>query len=166
MWNGGYITGCGYVDLLQQLKQKVASTNIHSTTEILEMVKDIDETSSLPFDAKRETHWMFTYQTIIDDKETFRVAIVDPSDNMEYRVLNKLTCTIWLDSDAAEKLISQVTSHIRPISDFENRDQAVQYYYDIMGQLFGIGSNESASVSNNFDMVVGYVDGYVTVFDT
>lgn len=159
-WNGGYITGCGYVALLNELKTRMAKENIERTDDILKIMQDIELSCDFPDEMVQETHWLFTYITEIDQCPEFRIAMIDPHQTADFRVLNNRNCTIWLNSDKVESLINQVNQQIMSFSDFDNIQNAVGYYIEMLTQLFTIGASESQSVSTSFDVVFGVDGGY------
>jgi hypothetical protein len=60
-WSGGYITGNGYVDLIDKLKKKISSTSVSSTTQILEMTNSLsNELKGMPLNFIKQTRWVIT----------------------------------------------------------------------------------------------------------
>lgn len=61
-WGGGLVTGSGYVPLLSELKSKLSQVNITTTDQILDLAKDISESSiEQPEYWRATTNWMFSY---------------------------------------------------------------------------------------------------------
>jgi hypothetical protein len=160
-WSGGYITGNGYVDLIDILKNKIRSTNITSTSQIIEMVSDLNnELDNIPGDFTKQTRWVISLCSGTEEVVTPKIGYIEPfSDNVN--MLTEGSCLVWNNMPEHVLLALQVETekHVRRIDSFDTFSDAVTHYNGLFQQLFKLGSSHDETVSKEFEFSVVLSDG-------
>lgn len=160
-WSGGYITGHGYVDLIDKLKEKISSTNVNSTTQILEMTNYLsDELKGLPSSYINQTRWVITFCSGTEEVITPKIGYIEPS-SANVNMLSEGSCLVWLNipTDAMQMLQSETKKHIRRVDSFDDFSEVVTHYRSLFQQLFALGSSLDETACSNFEFSVVLSDG-------
>ncbi len=160
-WSGGYITGNGYVDLIDKLKKKINSTKITSTTQILEMTNSLsNELEGMPSSFIKQTRWVITLCSGTEAVVTPKIGYIEPF-SANVNMLTERSCLVWLNisADAMQILQSETEKHIRRVDSFDEFNEAVSHYRSLFQQLFEFGSSHDDTVSSEFEYSVVLSDG-------
>ena len=152
-WNGGFITGSGYVEVLDELKTRLAQKDIQLTDQILELVSDIDRLEHIDTAKKMVTNWMITYFSEVDGNVLSRIAMLKPGQKEGLTMLNDGACSVWLDHPISTELMDNVSKSIKPLSSFSEPKKAFDYYMQILRDLFIQGAEIKETVSASFEVV-------------
>jgi len=160
-WSGGYITGNGYVDLIDKLKSKISSTNINSTTQIMEMTNTLsNELNDIPLEFTKQTRWVITLCSGTGEVVTPKIGYIEPF-SANVNLLPEGKCLVWLNisDDALLMFKSEIEKNIRRVDSFITTSEAVSHYKSLFQQLFKLGSSYDETVSECFEYSVLLSDG-------
>lgn len=159
-WNGGYITGSGYVEVLNDLKNEISNNEITSTYEIIDLAVRISN-----FHGKRNTaildssNWMITYTTETPTGNECRIGIISARKPNEMRALCDMTSTIWAKIPNLDSEISILNGSLRPIQEFSGIDESITYHASLLNQLFIDMAKCDETVCSSYDFCVQLRDG-------
>ncbi|WP_159817932.1 hypothetical protein [Colwellia sp. 20A7] len=154
-WNGGIITGCGYVPLLSDLKSYLKTTEITNTNQIVALTKQ--SVSSLPSYAnawKNQTHWMFSYLAPGDESNECRLGYIKSGSPDEVRMLYPMTSTIWAKLPDIEQRLNYLNESLKPLSASNEFNDNLQYHLGLIDDLFAYASTVDQTVSREFDYYI------------
>lgn len=118
----GLVTGSGFVDLLNRVKNRIALNQICHTDEILTIIKAEREAIAQKLrytdEAERKilfhTGWLFSYRTIIGDEIRIRLAIYHPSiDEQHYATVNENDIIAVFPLDIAPEQTKYLNERLR-----------------------------------------------------
>ncbi|RYL23844.1 hypothetical protein [Acinetobacter baumannii] len=142
-WNGGYITGTGYVPLLTSIKNAAASDNVWTYGEIEDALKNTLNTNVF------HQHWINTtnFASIyLTSKGT--MAVLTQAKNCRTSIVDKNTCTILVkDVD-----VSSYEDEINTLLQKKSIDFLA--LRDCLIELFEYVSKHNATVSKAFDFAI------------
>lgn len=160
-WSGGYITGCGYVDLLDKLKHKISEHKIENTTQIFDVINEMnDELEGLPEEFVTTTRWVLSFCSGSEENTSPKLTYVEAGSN-EVRGFEAGDCFVWLHlpADVLKSLAEQVKLNILRLDSFASMEEAFSHYLGIFNQLFQLGSEQDETVCSSYEFSVIFADG-------
>jgi|GEM_PF-1218163 len=154
-WNGGIITGCGYVPLLRDLKSYLETTEITNTDQIVALTKQA--ISDLPPHATswiKQTHWMFNYIAGTESGTQCRLGYIKSIKPDEINILNEMTATIWAKLPDIDIQMEKLNSSLKPLlSENEFKDN-FDYHLNLLNKLFSYAATVDQTVSSSFNYYI------------
>ncbi|MFW1982659.1 hypothetical protein ACG94M_04920 [Acinetobacter guillouiae] len=147
-WNGGYITGCGYAPLLENVKNFASSNNIQNVSEIIEYLKMVIESNTIHEKWINSTKFALIYRT----SDNFRATTIS-ANNYESRVLGDGAVTIIIEGVDTNNYKAKLEEAILQ-GNFE-----IGNVINILSDLFQYASNKSNTVSSIFDISLINIEG-------
>ena len=160
-WNGGVITGCGYVPLLSDLKTYLKHTEITNTDQIVALTKQA--VSDLPVHAsiwKQQTHWMFTYIAGSDAGPQCRLGYIKSDAPEEVHMLHPMKATIWAKLPDIEQRLEALNNALKPLFSPEEFEANFAYHRGLLEELFSYASAVDETVSENFNFYIQMRQGF------
>jgi hypothetical protein len=154
-WNGGIITGCGYVPLLSDLKSYLKTTEITNTNQIVELTKQ--SVSNLPSYAnawKSQTHWMFSYLAGGEDRNECRLGYINSGSPDEVCMLSPMNSTIWAKLPDIKQRSDSLNNSLKPLSTSNNFNENLHYHLSLIDDLYSYASTVDETVSREFDYYI------------
>lgn len=166
-WNGGIITGNGYVPLLDDLKNWLSKTKINSTTEVLEFANDaVLSLPSSQSEWRKQTNWMFSYITKNEQgKFVTRIGFVKSSDINGINLLKPMHSTIWASLPNLDEKIKNLNSELLPLNSLEELPSNLNYHVEKLRDLFDYASTVDQSVSKQFSYYFQSHHGFSQLFE-
>lgn len=159
-WGAGIVTGSGYVPLLSELKSKLSRTNITSSDQILDLAKEISESSAdQPEYWRSTTNWMFSYVANTSSGLQCRLGYMKCTDPENIPMLNEMRATIWAKLPDLEGKIAELNQALKPMDSPEQFKENLQYHLQLVAQLFDYGAKHDDTVCKEFDYFVQLKDG-------
>jgi hypothetical protein len=159
-WHSGYITGSGYVLVLNELKEAVSNSKISHTNEIIELAvgicKSFANGDSLFLES---SNWMFTYVTDTDTGNKPRIGIVNAKAPAELRVLDDMTSTIWAKIPDLDSAISELNNKLKEPNEFSNVEESITYHVSLLNEIFTNGAMYDETVCSKYDCCIQLKDG-------
>lgn len=159
-WNGGIITGCGYVPLLRDLKSYLQTTEITNTNQIIALTKQA--VSDLPLhDAswKKQTHWMFNYIAETENGFQCRLGYIKSTAPDEVHMLNTMTATIWAKLPDIDAQIKKLNTSLKPLLSQNKFKDNFDYHLNLLEKLFSYAATVDQTVSTDFNYYIQLRDG-------
>ncbi|WP_415721710.1 hypothetical protein [Photobacterium ganghwense] len=159
-WNGGIITGCGYVPLLSELKKHLKHTEITSTNQIVALTKRV--VSDLPINAsiwRQQTHWMFSYISGSEVGPQCRLGYIRSEVPDEIHLLYTMRATIWAKLPDIEQRIDTLNAALKPLSRTYDFEENVAYHLGLLKELFLYASTVDETVSKDFNYYIQAYNG-------
>ena len=159
-WNYGYITGSGYVSILNELKENLANMEIKCIDQIINKATSIVNSYPDTFkDIKDKSNWMFTYVANTSEGNQPRVGIIEAKNPNEIRALYDMTSTVWAKIPNINEIIRDLNSKLKPISDFHEPNESIKYHISLLKDLFEIGEKNDETVCSQFNYCIQLNDG-------
>lgn len=156
----GFITGNGYVPLLNEFKNELKKRSIESTDEILEIAKAVSSRAPSGLDHwKKQTNWMFTYVASTDIGKVPRIAIIEAKDYSNIKILREMNATIWAKIPYIDVKINELNSLLRHTYTFSSIKQSAFYHISLLKKLFEYGGNIDPTVCSDFNVCLHFRDG-------
>lgn len=159
-WNGGVITGCGYVPLLSDLKNYLKRSEIINTDQIVALTKQV--VFDLPVHAsiwKQQTHWMFTYVTDSYSGSQCRLGYIKSGAPEDVHMLHTMKATIWAKLPDIEQRLEALNNALKPLSSPEEFEANFAYHSGLLKELFSYASAVDETVSENFNFYIQTREG-------
>lgn len=170
----GLVTGSGFVDLLNRVKNRIALNQICHTDEILNIIKTEREAIAQILgcfdEAERKilfhTGWIFSYRTIIDDEIRIRLAIYHPSiDEQYYATINEKDAIAVFPLDIvpeqAKSFNERLRSSMLSLDNEPDINRNMSYNISQLLTLIAAVSEISETVSKTCDIGIAFKDGTV-----
>ncbi len=171
-WNGGYITGSGLVPLLKDVKDHCTNSNISSTDELIQIANDsksrffsrIDMSNAEKEFWFKNTGWMFTYLSVINERGILRLAHMRPENNYQIVLLPQGKATIW----AKGKKVNTITSNLEknmvlfdgdPFEEESVFKESLRVNEDLVKIAFSKVSLFDDSVCKDYSLGIQILDG-------
>jgi len=156
----GFITGNGYVPLLNEFKNELKHRTIENTNEIQEIASELSRRIPPGLEEwEQRTNWMFTYVAATDMGNIPRIAIVEAKDYSKIRILNDMSATIWAKLPNLSERINELNSKLRSVSEFLSIELAVSHHVSLLKELFEYGEEVDPTVCSEFDVCIQLQDG-------
>lgn len=173
----GLMTGSGYTDLLDVVKDRVSNTVINNTDQIRDIITEeraaIERDEGMAADLKKyildATGWMFSYTTIEDSQPVLRLAVMHPSFDHEWALVLANTATPIVPNDLPDDISSEIPRILNPyiktldeIPDYQaNANHNVSMISVVMKKI----SQIAPSVSPSFHIGIHFLDGRKQISD-
>ncbi|USI29244.1 hypothetical protein ACD631_02560 [Alteromonas macleodii] len=159
-WNGGIITGCGYVPLLSYLKESLKSTDIANTNQIVSLTKKVlADNPHIAKEWKSQTNWMFNYLTAGDKRNECRLGFISSDSPDEVRMLYPYHSTIWAKLPDLENRILNLNKSLMPLKEGDDFSENFEYHLRLISELFEYGASVDMTVCNEFDFYLQHCNG-------
>ncbi|MCI9718738.1 hypothetical protein [Vibrio parahaemolyticus] len=159
-WGAGVVTGSGYVPLLSELKSKLSQINITTTDQILDLAKEISDSSSeQPEYWRSTTNWMFSYVANTSSGLQCRLGYMNCTKPEEIPMLHEMRATIWAKLPDLEEKIAELNSALMPLKSPQQFQTNFQYHLHLIAQLFEYGAKHDKSVCKDFDYFIQFRNG-------
>ena len=154
-WNGGIITGCGYVPLLADLKSYLRATEINTTDQIVALTKQA--VSDLPPHAsawKKQTHWMFNYLAGTEQGSQCRLGYIKSTAPDEVHMLHPMSATIWAKLPDIDEQMEKLNGSLKALNSINEFKENFEYHINLLNELFSYASTVDQSVSKSFNYYI------------
>lgn len=154
-WNGGIVTGSGFVPLLMDLKESMASENINNTNKIVSLAKA--SLNKLPRDQslwEDQTNWVFTYVTEVDDAPKCRIAYIEAKQINDVRVLEDMNVLLWAKLPDIKEQTKKLRESLKPLVDIANFKENIEYHLSLINNLFQYAATVDNSVCANYSFFI------------
>jgi len=159
-WNYGYITGSGYVSILNELKKSLVNMEVETVDQIIDKATEIVETFSGNFhDLKDKSNWMLTFVANTEEGRKPRVGIIEAKNPHGIRALNDMTSAIWAKLPSLDEQISNLNAKLKPIDYFNEPKDSILYHVSLLKELFEYGEKHDETVCSQFDYCIQLSDG-------
>jgi len=156
----GFITGSGYVPLLNEFKNELKSRSIGNTDEILEIAKEVSNRVPPELDSwEKQTNWMFTYVASNETGNTPRIAIIEAKSYSAIRILDDMSATIWAKLPDLGVKIKELNGQLKPADQFSSIEESASYHVSLLKELFEYGEKFDPTVCSSFDACLQLKDG-------
>lgn len=160
-WSGGYITGSGYVDLLDKLKHKLSEHTIEDTTQIFDVINEMNnELVGLPEEIVKSTRWVLSFCSGSKENISPKLTYVEAGSNV-VKGFEAGDCFVWLNLsvDVLKNLSEQVKANIQRLDSFATIEEGFSHYIEMFEQLFQLGSEHDETVCRSYEFAVMFADG-------
>ncbi|EHU4933588.1 hypothetical protein KY890_002967 [Vibrio vulnificus] len=164
-WNGGVVTGNGYVPLLSQLKNHLATNEITHTGQILEYANST--TANLPdtqANWKNQTNWMFSYLSEVGGELVTRLGFVTSANIDGTHMLEPMTSTIWAKLPDLDDRIKELNDQLVPLDDLEQIGENLDHHVSLLKGLFEYAAAVDNTVCKDFSYFVQSHHGFSKLF--
>jgi len=159
-WNGGIITGCGYVSLLSDLKQYLKKTDINHTDQITELAKrSVKNLVSLERVWLNQTHWMFTYITGFERGNECRLGFIKSQRPDEIHLVRSMNSLIWAKLPDLSQRVARLNNSLKPLLVANELNENLRYHLGLVEELFSYAHTVDRSVSSKFDYYIQFPSG-------
>lgn len=165
-WNGGIITGNGYVPLLNELKDHIAANEISDTSIILDYANTT--VANLPLNQagwKKQTNWMFSYITQLDNRLVTRLSFVTSSEINGTHMLMPMSSTIWAKLPDLNERIKELNNQLKPLKSWNEFHSNLSYHVSKLEILFKYASTVDQTISRDFSYFVQSHHGFRKLFN-
>ena len=147
-WSGGFITGCGYAPLLEEVKEFAGSNDIGSIHEISQFLRSKIINSNL------DEYWVSTtkFAAIYESNMGYRAVFFEANQD-GVRAINDNSCLIIVNGVDTSFYKNKIESLLHA------DDLSLSNIITILNDLFSWVSVESQSVSSGYDMAIINNDG-------
>jgi len=179
----GLITGAGFQELLDAVKDQVKTSQIEDTELILEIIKshqtvirrkyanvisssDVDHWIGI-------TKWIFSYPTTIDNQDYLRVGFIDGHNTDAHYLLASQDLSQYPRSliippheaskEKSEHLSNFLSERIKPISSFSTLEEHKQYHLELCAGLILFAGSEYCSVGHKMTYGIHTIAGQIEV---
>lgn len=173
----GLITGAGYEDILEDVKDQISKSDIIYTDEIIAIITKSREKwlSRLPFYSGemrtwiKTTSWLLTYITLENESPVLRLSIIHPEyeDKIAYCQLNK--SLVVMPGGSTPKQVVGITrlinKNIKPLESLPDLNQNINYHVVVIRSTIQAISQEFDSVGPSFQIGIQTIDGKTGVSD-
>lgn len=166
----GLMTGSGYTNLLDAVKNRVANTELTHTDQISKIIFEereiIEKDALITPDLKRiildQTGWMFSYRTQINNKTLLRLAVIHPSiDNELGLILANKAKTIMpsgVSENQANSFEEILNSSMQSLNELPNIQENIIHNVSIIKAVMKGVSDVSETVSSSFYVGIHFLD--------
>jgi hypothetical protein len=175
----GLITGSGFVNLLQSVKEDIKNSTITDTDQIFDIIqRRREELRSYSLGDKevteadiRQTGWLFSYRTVDDNNlPLLRLAIIHQSlgDTIGLYEEGKATAIAPFDSNEEEvkRLSENLTKQLKTTKKIPDLSDTLNYHIPLLQQLFLQVAEVCESVCEEFNIGITTIDGTQMISDT
>jgi hypothetical protein len=167
----GLITGAGFLPLLERVKQELAAEEITNTERVLSIIKEQSErilqvwgTHPQTNSWIRQTGWIFSYTTLLDNQPTLRVGIFHPSIDAEmyatYEVGKPaIIFPVELDPETVDRMHDVVLREVKMPNQLSELESSVQHNSAVIAQVVRVLQPHCPSISRRFQVGVHRFDG-------
>ncbi|MBA7528312.1 hypothetical protein ES705_20495 [subsurface metagenome] len=173
----GLITGSGYVDALDSVKEELLKKEIFHTDEVLNIINKsaIPKIKLLnrndPSSIKYKTYFLISYFTSLDNKDILRLAFLHPELNYQLNIVEE--SIILTPGDTNEKYCEKYNKILRKglhrckVSNYSDKEYMVSVLTNIcknaifFAECFYEISKISNLVSGDFDFAALLLNGLV-----
>ncbi|MDL4862000.1 hypothetical protein NPJ88_006620 [Halomonas elongata] len=160
----GIVTGAGFVELLDPVKNFLQSNEISNTDEVLQAI--ISERLGFKrkyghlLDADKwlmRTSWVFDYTTLVNDESVHRIAIYHPfwrEDKLSILENGQSICIPPGDMLEGEDFIKRFQERVSPHGGHQGKREEVYANVEVIADFMGEASHRSQSVSSVFDLAI------------
>ncbi|EJE4163731.1 hypothetical protein M3916_003889 [Vibrio parahaemolyticus] len=164
-WNGGVITGNGYVPLLSDLKDYLATNEITHTDQILDYanaaVLNLPESQA---QWKKQTNWMFSYLSQVDGQLTTRLGYVTSSKVDGIHMFEPMSATIWAKLPDLDERIELLNEQLLPLDELEQIRDNLAHHVSLLRSLFEYAATVDETVCKDFSYFVQSHHGFSQLF--
>ncbi|OCH19093.1 hypothetical protein [Aliivibrio logei] len=164
-WNGGVITGSGYVPLLNDLKYYLAENEVNHTGQLLDYANTAASNIALNQASwKKQTNWMFSYLSQIDDQRVTRLGYVMSSKVDGTHMLKPMSATIWAKLPDIDTRIKDLNSQLLPLDSLDQIKENLDYHVSMLKGLFEYAATVDKTVCKDFSYFVQSHHGFSQLF--
>lgn len=154
-WNGGVVTGSGFVPLLMDLKESMVSVNISNTDTIISLAKQ--SLAKLPQNQsnwKDQTNWAFTYITIVDDAPKCRIAYIEAKAINDVRTLENMNVLLWAKLPDINIQREKLIKSLKPLTNASKFKENIEYHLSLIHNLFKYAATVDTTVCAQYSYFI------------
>lgn len=151
-WDGGFISGNGYVCILEKLKLFLAKTSISNTDEIKIAATTISQQHPPELSQWKEvTNWIITYRTEINKENISRIGIIKSNKPEELHLLKNMKSIVWAKIPDIDKKTEELNNKLKSINEFSAVENSIEYHISLLKDIFNYGAKHDRTVCSSFD---------------